>query len=94
MAELKARVYYRSCIDADKVIERLGAAPLLQLMAKLGGWSLGAVGEGAPPWSEEGWELQGALERAHALGSSDFFSMWVDPDEKNPLVNILQVGGA
>ena len=31
-AELKAKKFYQSCMDPDKVIEKAGAQPLLDLM--------------------------------------------------------------
>lgn len=87
-AEKKAKMYYVSCLDVNRTVEKLGAAPLLNLMREFGGW---AVSASAGVWNESAWNLQTTLERIHSLGLSNFFSVWVGEDEKNPTSNILQV---
>lgn len=86
-AEKKAKMYYVSCLDVNRTVEKLGAAPLLNLMREFGGW---AVSASAGVWNESAWNLQTTLERIHSLGLSNFFSVWVGEDEKNPTSNILQ----
>ncbi len=39
-AETKARLYYKSCMDEDKIIEKLGDKPLQDLLRKVGGWNI------------------------------------------------------
>lgn len=39
-AETKARQYYRSCMDEDKLIEKMGDKPLQDLLRDLGGWNI------------------------------------------------------
>jgi len=87
-AEKKAKLYYISCLDINKTVENLGAAPLLNLMRELGGWS---VSSSSGVWDASKWNFQQMLEKIHSLGLSNFFSMWVAEDEKNPTKNILQV---
>lgn len=86
-AEKKAKLYYISCLDINKTVENLGAAPLLNLMRELGGWS---VSSSSGVWDASKWNFQQMLEKIHSLGLSNFFSMWVAEDEKNPTKNILQ----
>lgn len=87
-AERKAKIYYASCLDVNRTVEKLGAAPLLTLMREFGGW---AVSTSAGVWNEREWNFQRTLEKIHSLGLSNFFNMWVGEDEKNPAKNILQV---
>jgi len=90
-AEVKTRIYYQSCMDKNKVIETLGAKPLLHiLVSDFGGWPLAHV-KGANNTGRADWDFQENLEKFHAMMMSNFFALWVDPDAKNPRVNILQV---
>lgn len=37
-AEMKASLYYQSCMDKDEIQTKLGAEPLIKLLAEVGGW--------------------------------------------------------
>ena len=39
-SERKAKIYYQSCMDPNKTIEKIGADPLLELLQDMGGWSI------------------------------------------------------
>jgi len=83
-AETKAKLYYISCLDANRTIQRLGARPLLDLIdERFTAWTVN--------WDVGSWNFQETLEHIHALGMSAFFSFWVAEDEKVPTQNILQV---
>jgi hypothetical protein len=48
-AELKAKMYYESCMDADGAIEALAGKPLLQMIANnFGSWPMLEQGKAAP----------------------------------------------
>ena len=65
-AECKAASYYRSCMNANKTMDRLGGKPLIDLLAD----EFGHRGGGAMLWStaadleETAWDFQGTLETA------------------------------
>ncbi|XP_050671750.1 endothelin-converting enzyme homolog isoform X2 [Leptidea sinapis] len=39
-AEVKARIYYDACIDANETIEKLAEKPLIGVIKRLGGWHI------------------------------------------------------
>lgn len=85
-AEVKAKLYYQSCMDANKTIEKLGSKPLEDLIKKFGGWT---ISNRTGVWSEEKWTLQKAVEDMKEFGI--FFNYFVGEDDKNSSQNILQV---
>jgi hypothetical protein len=85
-SEVKSKKYYMSCMDPNKLIEKLGETPLVSLIKEtFNGWTVGG------DWTEDKWDFQDTLEAVHSLGLSNFFSVWVGEDEKVPTQNILQV---
>lgn len=80
-------------MDTNKVIDSLGAQPLLELISEsFGGWTVGGSEESTGgAWNPNKWNFQSMLESIHSLGLSSFFSIWVGEDEKEPSKNILQV---
>lgn len=88
-AENKTKVYYQSCMDANKTIETLGAQPLLDLLHQFGGWS---ISDRSGLWNSVTWQLQDIIEMTHSAGLFTFFNLWVGEDEKDKDKNILQVG--
>ena len=86
-AEVKAKKYYISCLDANQTVEDLGAQPLLDLIHKqFSGWTVN--------WDVNTLDFQSMLEKIHALGMSSFYYFLVGEDEKEPTKNILQVNFA
>lgn len=85
-AELKAQGYYRSCLDEDEIIEKLGATPLLKAIDMLGGWNVTGT-------MKEESSLQSTLED---LGfyyvEQPFFVLLVAADDKSSKKNIIQIG--
>lgn len=59
-AEMKAKMYYISCMDEDETIESLGAKPMLQLLNKIGGWNVTNSG-----FNVSTWNLQKTLHTLH-----------------------------
>lgn len=85
-SEVKSKKYYMSCMDPNKLVEKLGETPLVDLIKKMfKGWTVGG------DWTDDQWNFQDTLEAIHSLGLSNFFSVWVGEDEKVPTQNILQV---
>ncbi|XP_052820639.1 endothelin-converting enzyme homolog isoform X2 [Mya arenaria] len=85
-AEIKAKLYYQSCMDKNKTIDKLRSEPLEDLITQLGGWP---ISNRTGVWSEDDWVFQSALESMKVYGT--FFSYFVGEDDKNSSQNILQV---
>ncbi|XP_059158504.1 endothelin-converting enzyme homolog isoform X3 [Physella acuta] len=89
-SELKAKKYFLSCMDENKLIEKAGAQPLLNLVNELG-WGINISA-----WDEDwdlpkDWNLNLMIEKMHLLNVVSFFSVWVAEDDKNSSTNILQI---
>ncbi|XP_048823332.1 endothelin-converting enzyme 1-like isoform X5 [Lagopus muta] len=83
-AERKAQRYYQACMNESK-IEELRAAPLMELIAKLGGWNI------TGPWAG-GDNFNATLREVTAhYRISPFFSVYVSADSKNSNSNVIQV---
>uniref|UniRef100_A0A4W3GW60 Endothelin-converting enzyme 1 n=1 Tax=Callorhinchus milii TaxID=7868 RepID=A0A4W3GW60_CALMI len=82
-AEHKAQWYYQACMN-EKKIEELQAQPLLDIITKLGGWSLGQAG------NQENFQETLRSVAADYL-ASPFFSVYISTDSKNSNSNIIQV---
>ncbi|CAL8352143.1 unnamed protein product [Lota lota] len=82
-AERKTQSYYMSCLNQPH-IDQLGAQPLIDLITKLGGWSI--TGR---------WEKDNFMEVLKLLSgpyrAQPFFSLGVSTDPKNSNSNIIQV---
>ncbi|XP_014666380.1 PREDICTED: endothelin-converting enzyme 1-like [Priapulus caudatus] len=87
VSALKAQKYYKSCLDKNDTMELLGAQPLLDLIAKVGGWNI--TGE----FDLETWNFQSTLQKLNDYVSA-FFGVWVGEDDKNSTTHILQVDQA
>ncbi|XP_001602853.1 neprilysin-1 [Nasonia vitripennis] len=86
-ATLKAKLFYKSCMDIPKIRE-IGEQPLRERLRLLGGWP--AV-EG-DKWQEPRYpieELLGKLRGEYNEGV--LLEQWVGPDDKNSSTNILQL---
>ncbi|XP_042880127.1 endothelin-converting enzyme homolog isoform X2 [Penaeus japonicus] len=83
--EEKARVFYQSCMDVNKTIEKLGARPLLDITEKFGGWSI--YGN----WSAENYDFfEDLVVSKIEYGSGALFSWGVAENDKNSSLHILQ----
>ncbi|KAL8188117.1 UNVERIFIED_CONTAM: Endothelin-converting enzyme 2 [Gekko kuhli] len=82
-AERKTQRYYLSCLKEQK-IEELGSQPLMDLIEKIGGWSI------ASPWNQTKFmdvlKLVSGTYRA-----SPFFTVFVGADSKSSNSNVIQV---
>lgn len=86
-AEEKARRYYRSCIDKNETQESLGAQPLIELLNKVGGWSVSPSG-----FDIQGWSFQKQLQILHNdYNMGGFFTWAVGEDDRNSSTHIIQV---
>lgn len=89
-AEEKAKMYYLSCMDANETIEALGAKPMLNLLKKVGGWNISAVG--GKPFNVSAWDLQTTvqtLQNRYNMGG--LFSWAVGEDDRNSSRHVIQV---
>lgn len=86
-ATLKAKMFYKSCMDIPRIRE-IGDAPLKQTLARLGGWPA-VVG---PSWQPPAHPVEVLLGRLRGeYNEGVLVEQWVGPDDKNSSANILQL---
>uniref|UniRef100_A0A8C1HM29 endothelin-converting enzyme 1 n=1 Tax=Cyprinus carpio carpio TaxID=630221 RepID=A0A8C1HM29_CYPCA len=82
-AERKTQSYYLSCLNEQR-IEELGAQPLIDLIAKIGGWNI-----------TESWDKDNFLDILKIVSgpyrAQPFFTVGVSVDPKNSNSNVIQV---
>ncbi|XP_045111624.1 endothelin-converting enzyme homolog isoform X2 [Portunus trituberculatus] len=83
-AEQKARIFYQSCMDVNKTIEKLGATPVLKMIKQMGGWSI------TGNWSTIDYNLTKdvILSKVEFI-SGALFSWRVSEDYKNSSSHVL-----
>ncbi|XP_071509255.1 endothelin-converting enzyme homolog [Diadema antillarum] len=86
-AELKAQDFFISCMDEDNIIEKLGAKPLLDIIAnQLGGWNVTGT------FNASTYNFNHTVKVLESLYSEQpFFSLFIGSDDKNSSRNILQI---
>ncbi|XP_037318692.1 endothelin-converting enzyme 2b isoform X2 [Pungitius pungitius] len=82
-AEKKTQFYYLSCLNTQR-IEELGAQPLVDLIAKIGGWNM------TGPWEKENF-MEVLKTVSGPYRAQPFFSVGVNADPKNSNSNIIQL---
>ncbi|KAL6430283.1 hypothetical protein ACFW04_007774 [Cataglyphis niger] len=86
-ATLKAKMFYRSCMDIPRIRE-IGDAPLKKVLERLGGWPA-VVGAS---WKPPPYPLEVLLGRLRGdYNEGVLLEQWVGPDDKNSSANILQL---
>uniref|UniRef100_A0A673NCN6 endothelin-converting enzyme 1 n=1 Tax=Sinocyclocheilus rhinocerous TaxID=307959 RepID=A0A673NCN6_9TELE len=82
-AERKTQSYYLSCLNEQR-IDELGAQPLIDLIAKIGGWNI-----------TESWDKDNFLDVLKIVSgpyrAQPFFTVGVSVDPKNSNSNVIQV---
>lgn len=85
-AEKKAQIYYFSCLDRNGTIDKLGAEPITDLIAKVGGWSVS--GE----FDIKQWNFQTMLQTLHnEYNLNGLFDWGVDEDARNSMKHVLEI---
>lgn len=85
-AEVKAKLYYTSCLDTNETIEALGAKPMLQLLKDAGGWNISGV------FNASAWNLQRTLHTLqNRYNMGGLFAWAVNEDDRNSSRHIIQV---
>ncbi|KAM8822169.1 LOW QUALITY PROTEIN: endothelin-converting enzyme 2b [Synchiropus picturatus] len=82
-AEKKSRSYYLSCLNTQR-IEELGAQPLVDLIAKIGGWNL------TGPWDKDNF-MEVLKVVSGPYRAQPFFTVGVSADPKNSNSNVILV---
>ncbi|XP_036392017.1 endothelin-converting enzyme 2b isoform X2 [Megalops cyprinoides] len=82
-AERKTRDYYLSCLNEQR-IEELGAQPLIDLIAKTGGWNI------TGPWDKDNF-MEVLKTVSGPYRAQPFFTIGVSVDPKNSNSNVIQV---
>ncbi|XP_012224491.1 neprilysin-1 [Linepithema humile] len=86
-ATLKAKMFYRSCMDIPRIRESRDA-PLKEILKRLGGWPA-VVGTS---WKPPPYPLEVLLGRLRGeYNEGVLLEQWVGPDDKNSSTNILQL---
>ncbi|KAH9399044.1 Endothelin-converting enzyme 2 [Tyrophagus putrescentiae] len=89
-AELKAKIYYESCLDRNNTLEKLKEKPLQDFIDLIGGWNISGG------FDVRAWNLQSKLTVMHnRYNRGGLFEWSVAQDEKNSsrMVLDLQQGG-
>ncbi|KAK7068963.1 Endothelin-converting enzyme 2 [Halocaridina rubra] len=83
--EEKARIFYRSCMDVNKTIEKLGSKPVVELVEMMGSWSISGN------WSAASYSLEDDIILSKINQTSGALFAWgVSEDDKNSSNHILQ----
>ncbi|CAG0880101.1 unnamed protein product, partial [Cyprideis torosa] len=86
-AEMKAQMYYHSCLDPNNVIEDRGHLPMQQLITSLGGWNISGLS-----FNPKTWDFQRTIENVHNYYNLMSLFHWeVGEDEKHPSKHIIKV---
>ena len=85
--EAKAKKFYRSCLDRNETQEKLGSQPLIELLHKIGGWTLTKSDFVLSKWSFQ-TQLQ-MLHNEYNMGG--LFTWVVGEDDKNSTRHVIQV---
>ncbi|CAG7731662.1 unnamed protein product [Allacma fusca] len=86
-AEEKAQKFYKSCMDGNDTLEKLGAGPLQDLLVKVGGWSVSSSN-----FSLSKWKFQTQLQVLHNdYNMGGFFTWAVGEDDRNSTRHIIQI---
>ncbi|XP_033327522.2 neprilysin-1 [Megalopta genalis] len=86
-ATLKAKRFYKSCMDIPRIRE-IGDAPLKRILRLLGGWP--AVD--GPSWKPPPYPIEVLLGRLRAeYNEGVLLEQWVGPDDMNSSANIIQL---
>ena len=89
-AQMKAKIYYRSCLDKNETIERLASRPMLDFIELVNGWNI--TGK---EFDSAKWSLADSLESLHCkFNRGGLFSWAVGSDERNSSRHILQLDQA
>lgn len=75
-------------MDKDSELEKLGSQPLVDLLIKIGGWSVSPS-----QFNLSSWSLQTQMQILHNdYNMGGFFQWAVGEDERNSTKHIIQVG--
>ncbi|XP_032903922.1 endothelin-converting enzyme 1 isoform X4 [Amblyraja radiata] len=82
-AEHKAQLFYRACMNEQK-IEELQGQPLINIINKLEGWNISRA------WDKDNFQdvLQSVISHYR---TNPFFSIYISTDSKNSNSNIIQI---
>ncbi|XP_023296054.2 neprilysin-4 isoform X1 [Lucilia cuprina] len=83
-AQTKARHLYQSCTN-NKLLEKRGIQPLLQLVENLGGWPVLD-----PKWNAQNFDWLNLTAHLRRYNNDILIVQWVGPDIKNSDENIIQ----
>ncbi|OXA61237.1 endothelin-converting enzyme homolog isoform X2 [Folsomia candida] len=86
-AEMKASLYYQSCMDKDEIQTKLGAEPLIKLLAEVGGWSVTPSGFNVSTFSYQ--KQMQILHNDYNMGG--FFTWAVGEDDRNSTRHVIQL---
>ena len=84
----KARKFYYSCMDKEK-IEKKGPKPALDFLESIGGWSMC----GNKEWNEDKWDVYDVLKKVQSryYPAPPFFTVEVTNDHLNSTKHLIKV---
>uniref|UniRef100_A0A336LY78 CSON004984 protein n=1 Tax=Culicoides sonorensis TaxID=179676 RepID=A0A336LY78_CULSO len=86
-AEIKAKLYYQSCVDEDEKMEQLGAKPMLDLLEKLGGWNVTKSN-----FNVSNWSLESTLKKVqNEYNMGGLFGWAVGEDDRKSTRHVIQI---
>lgn len=80
----KAKTFYDACMNMTAINSK-EAKPLLDIITKLGGWSIDQS------WDQSKFDFDNTLQAVQNYSVAVFFSTGVDADDKDSLKNIIKV---
>ncbi|KAH9491462.1 hypothetical protein Btru_049930 [Bulinus truncatus] len=83
----KLKKLYRSCMNFEATEEK-GSQPLRTLIGEYGPWTVAPTNTS---WNRRAWTLQEALQRAHNLTGTSFWSIRIDRDQRNGSRNLIHI---
>lgn len=86
-AEVKAKLYYQSCLDENEVMEKLGAKPMQELLIKIGGWNITKSNFNVSMWS-----LETTLKKVqNEYNMGGLFGWAVGEDDRKSTRHVIQI---
>lgn len=89
-AEKKAKLYYKSCLDENELIEKAGAGPMLKLIHDVGGWNV--TSNSMNRFNASNWSFEETLKTLqNRFNMGGLFGWAVGEDDRNSSRHIIQI---
>lgn len=86
-AEVKAKLYYQSCLDENEIMEKLGPKPMQELLIKIGGWNITKSN-----FNVSAWSLETTLKKVqNEYNMGGLFGWAVGEDDRKSTRHVIQI---